>query len=112
MSQTQSLAAVHDELLQLEAFVDESLRLFAERRYYPRAFMDMRARWGTVKAIERLVTQGVVQSGFKTLRELAMIERSMEATVLKFPNLFGKDARACAQWRLDHKDDPLLRGRP
>jgi aspartyl/asparaginyl-tRNA synthetase len=78
----------------LEAFVDESIRLFAKRDYYPTEFMEMRKRYGgTVPAIEQLVKKGEIQSGFKRIQKLDMLERSMEGTVRRFPDRFTQQAR-------------------
>jgi hypothetical protein len=41
-----------------------------------------------------------------------MLEWTIEAAVLKFPDQFSKDAAQCAEFRLKNIDDPLLRGRP
>jgi hypothetical protein len=100
-----------DEPEELEAFVGESLCLFAKRGYYPTDLMRMRHQHGTVAAIEQLVCAGAIQSGFLRLGQLKMLDRSMETTVVKFPGCFSKDARKCARFRLDNISDPLLRGR-
>jgi hypothetical protein len=80
----------------LEAFIDESLRQFASRHYYPKEFNRMRAQYGTVSTIEKLVKSGEIQSGFRRLQQLHLLERSMEAAVLQFPNEFTRDAIQCA----------------
>jgi hypothetical protein len=84
----------------LEAFIDEGIRRMAKRGYYPTIFQGMRARHGTVEAITKLVESGEIQSGFKKLRQLRMLEWSMEAAVMRFPNRFSVSARECAQFRL------------
>jgi hypothetical protein len=95
----------------LEAFVDESLRLFATRDYFPMEFKRMR-QIGTILAIERLVrSTGEIQSGFRRIQKLGMLERSMEATVLKFPERFTEEVRKCAEFRLNYGDDEALRTR-
>jgi hypothetical protein len=60
----------------------------------------MRAQHGTVEAIERLVQSGDVQSGFKRLKQLGLLEWTIEAAVMKFPTEFTRNARQCAEWRL------------
>jgi hypothetical protein len=60
----------------------------------------MRARHGTVTAIEKLMQSGEVQSGFKRLKSLELLEWSIEAAVMKFPNRFTPVARQCAEFRL------------
>jgi hypothetical protein len=84
----------------LEAFIDEGIRQMAKRGYYPTIFQGMRARHGTVEAITKLVESGDIQSGFKKLRQLRMLEWSMEAAVMRFPDRFTATARECAEFRL------------
>jgi hypothetical protein len=95
----------------LETFVDEGLQRMAERRYYPSVFIRMRGQHGTAPAIERLVVSGEVQSGFRRLQRLDMLEWSMEAAVGRFPDRFTQTARECAAFRLANVDDKRLRGR-
>jgi len=94
----------------LEAFVDESIQLFGRRGYVPTEFISMR-KLGTVSAIERLVRSGAIQSGFRRIQKLEMLPRSMEGTVLRFPDRFTPDARACAEFRLNTANDEPLRSR-
>ena len=61
----------------------------------------MRRQHGTIEAIERLVQSGDIQSGFKRLQQLNLLEWTIEAAVTKFPSgEFGRHARECAEWRL------------
>jgi hypothetical protein len=86
----------------LEAFIDESIRVSAKNGYFPTVFQGMRARHTTVGAIEKLVVSGELQTGFKRLQELGLAKDwSIEAAVLKFPEKFSKDAIECARFRLD-----------
>jgi hypothetical protein len=59
-----------------------------------------RAQYGTIEAIERLVQSGDIQSGFKRLRELGLLDWTIEAAVIKFPDEFTRHARECSAWRL------------
>lgn len=103
------MAMAIDRADPLEAFIDESIRLFAKRDYHPTEFIRMRKRYnGAVPAIEKLVRSGEVQSGFRKLQKLDMLERSMEGTVRKFPDRFTSDARKCADFRLEHAEDETL----
>lgn len=86
--------------LNLEAFIDELIRLSREKRYYPTAFIAMRARHGTVPAISQLVISGDVQSGFKRLWHLGLLDWSIEAAVTRFPDQFSSDVCEAAEWRL------------
>jgi hypothetical protein len=85
----------------LESFVDELIKRAKERGYHPTVFQGMRRQYGTLKAIEKLVQSGDIQSGFKRLKELGLLEWSIESAVVKFPSEFSRDARECAQWRLE-----------
>lgn len=84
----------------LEAFVDETIRLSRENGYHPTAFVSMRQRYGTVKAISKLVQSGDIQSGFKRLNSLGLIDWTIEAAVTKFPGEFSPTTLECAEFRL------------
>jgi hypothetical protein len=60
----------------------------------------MRRQYGTIEAIERLVQSGDIQSGFKKLRKLGLLDWTIEAAVTKFPHVFTRHARECSEWRL------------
>ena len=85
---------------ELEAFIDEGLRLSKERGYNPTVFVGMRHQHGTIEAIERLVQSGDLQSGFKRLKQLGLIDWTIESAVNKFPAEFTRNSRQCAEWRL------------
>jgi hypothetical protein len=85
----------------LEAFVDEGIARCQARGYNPHIFMDMRDRYGTITAINRLLLQGEIQSGFQKLHDMNMLEWTIEAAALRFPDLFKKGIREAAQFRLD-----------
>ncbi len=103
------MSMVHADML--EAFVDESLLLFAKRGYVPDVFKRMREQYGTVDAIERLVRSSEIQSGFKKLQDLEMLDRSMEGTVKRFRERFTSEAFECADFRIRNANDPALRAR-
>ncbi|TCH99680.1 hypothetical protein EJV46_03115 [Roseococcus sp. SYP-B2431] len=71
------------------------------RGYNPHVFMDMRDRHGTVTAINRLLLEGEIQSGFRKLYSMNMLEWTIEAAALRFPDLFKAGSREAAQFRLD-----------
>jgi hypothetical protein len=85
----------------LEAFIDESIKRAKERGYHPTVFQGMRSQYGTIDAIERLVQSGDIQSGFKRLKELGLLEWSIESAVVRFPSEFSRNALQCARWRLE-----------
>jgi hypothetical protein len=84
----------------LEDFIDESIRWSVANGYVPTLFNRLRRHFGTVAAIEQLVQSDDVQSGFKKLRDLGLLEWSIEVAVLKFPERFSKSARECSELRL------------
>lgn len=87
----------------LETWVDESIRLSGTKGYFPTDFMRMRrANSGrSVEPIERLVQSGDIQSGFRRMKQIGLIDWSLEAAVRKFPARFTKQALSCAEFRLD-----------
>lgn len=85
---------------ELDSFIDETIRVAREKAYHPTTFIDMRRRHGTVTAISRLVESGDVQSGFKRLEKLGLLDCTIEAAVLKFPAEFSPRTRECAEFRL------------
>lgn len=94
----------------LEAWVDESIQQSQAKGYHPNEFISMRERHGTVKAMERLMVSGQIQSGLRRVHQLGMAEEwSVEAGILKFPGRFTQIAGDAARFRLDHIDDEGLR---
>lgn len=85
---------------ELESFVDETIRVAREHGYHPTVFIGMRDRHGTVSAITKLVESGEVQSGFKRLKALGLLDHTIEAAVLKFPAQFSPQTKECAEFRL------------
>lgn len=86
--------------LSLDMFIDETIRRSREHGYHPTTFIGMRERYGTVRAISRLVISGEIQSGFKRLIELNLKEYTIEQAVLMFPNDFSQSVYDAAKWRL------------
>lgn len=86
--------------LALEAFVDEGIRLGRKSGYSPTVFEGMRKRHGTLGAINRLVVSGDIQSGFTRMKDLGLLEWTIEAAVMLFPDEFSKEVREAAEWRL------------
>jgi hypothetical protein len=84
----------------LEAFIDETIKVSREHGYHPTVFIGMRARQGTIPAITQLVESGDLQSGFKRLEALGLVDHTIEAAVLRFPREFSERARECAEFRL------------
>lgn len=89
---------------ELEAFIDETIKLGAAKGYHPTTFIGMRERHQTLEAISRLVTSGDIQTGFKRLVGLGLKDWTIEAAVVKFPDEFSRDVREAAEWRLAQAD--------
>jgi len=87
----------------LEEFVNEGIRRAREKDYHPTTFLRMRDDYGTVSAIKRLVETGERQSGFQRLKQLGLLDWSLEAAVLRFPEEpgFTKTTATYAKARLD-----------
>ena len=84
----------------LEAFIDESIRLAGERGYRPTGFIQMRERYGTVEAITRLVT-GDVRPGLIRMIKLGLADWTIDfAAAEKFSKYFPKEVQEAAAWRL------------
>jgi hypothetical protein len=84
----------------LEAFVDEGIRLSKQRGYHPHIFERMRHQHGTIRAIEKLVSSGDLQSGFTRMADIGLLDWSIEEAVVRFSDEFAKEALECATWRL------------
>ena len=87
--------------VKLEKFIDELISRSIEEGYTPQTFIDMRYRHGTVEAIKRLVTSRNIQQGLKRLGELNLLDLSVEAAVLKFPEEFTHEEQETSRWRLE-----------
>ena len=84
----------------LEAFIDETIKRGSAKGYHPTVFIGMRASLGTVPAISKLVQSGDLQSGFKRLHKLNLLDWTIESAVEKFPGEFSKNDLECASFRL------------
>jgi hypothetical protein len=85
---------------ELEAFVDETIRVSHAHGYNPTVFVSMRFQLGTIEAIIKLVESPDIQSGFKRLAGLGLLDHTIEAAVLQFPGEFSERTRQCAEFRL------------
>jgi hypothetical protein len=57
-----------------EAFIDKTIELAQERGIQPYIFIRMRRQYVTLDAIERLVQSGDIQSGFRRLNQLNLLD--------------------------------------
>jgi hypothetical protein len=87
--------------LTLDQFVDEGIRRGSAAGYHPTVFLRMRQDYGTKQAIERIVKTSKPQSGFRRMKDLGLLEWTLESAVLKFPEQFSSHAGTYAKARLD-----------
>ena len=59
----------------LESFIDQTIQRARAQGYVPTKFINMRDKMRTIPAISQLVSSGDVQSGFKRLYALGLLER-------------------------------------
>ncbi len=85
---------------ELDAYVDEGLRRASAKHYHPTVFVGMRTQRGTVEAISRLLISGEIQSGFRRMIEIGLVDYSLESTALRFPGEFSNPVLEAATWRL------------
>lgn len=85
---------------ELEAFVAELIRRSRENGYSPTTFMRMLDRYSTRRAMALLVEQGEVQSGFRRLHALGLLDWSVEAGIVRFRGEFDRKHVEAAEWRL------------
>ncbi len=55
---------------------------------------------GEIEALSRLMVSAELQQGFKVLRDEKQLDKSFEALVIRFQDLFRPDVVEAAQWRL------------
>jgi hypothetical protein len=84
----------------LEVFLDKAHAVCVKQGMKPKVFEPMRQRYGTLEAIRKIVTKGVLQDFLVEMQKLGIARYSLEAAVLKFPNEFDAETIACARWRL------------
>jgi hypothetical protein len=70
--------------------------------YRPTAWISMINELGAVRAAEKLVVSGDIQSGFSRLAQQGRLDLTIEMAVLdpKWDSLFGRSVREAAWWRL------------
>lgn len=88
--------------------VEKTLQLYEETIGHPGArTRAIIVRYGAVGALSKLMISPDLQKGFKVLRDSNQLERTFEALVIKFKDLFTADIVQAAQWRLSHPHDLL-----
>lgn len=92
---------------ELVEFMEESVRKSREAKppYYPVRFLAMwdeagHTHQGLKKVMAQLVESGDIQSGFQKMKDLGLIDWSVEAGVVKFSSEFKPATVSCAKFRL------------
>ena len=55
-----------------------------------------------IDSLSRLMKSADLQQGFKKLRDAKQLDKTFEAVVVRFRDLFEPDVVESAQWRLDN----------
>ena len=87
--------------VELEKFIDRLIEQAGTKGYVPKIFIDMRHSHGTVEAMKILVSSRKMHKGLRQLADIGLLELSIEAAVLKFPDEFTTEERAAAKWKLE-----------
>lgn len=83
--------------------VDQVIRFYEEEIGHPATrTWPMIEKYGEIAALSRLMISADLQQGFKVLRDRGQLEKTFEALVVRFQNLFKPGVVQAAQWRLDH----------
>src|SRR3954451_6198039 len=84
----------------LEAYMDQAIRRCRRAGYRGFVFEVLREQLGTIGAIERLVCSGQLQSGFKRMQALGLLEWTAEYAAVDFRSEFKRTVVEAAEWRL------------
>jgi hypothetical protein len=74
----------------LEAYADTMLHRAAEKGFRPTVLIRLRETYGTVRAFSKLFRTDDIESGFRQMKQLGLIEWSIEAAVVKFSREFDQ----------------------
>jgi hypothetical protein len=84
----------------LEHAVDTAVDECKAFGYNSVRFRKMRAQYGTVETIRRLLAKPDVSDGFVKLMEIGRLDLSVEAIALRFPDFFSEAELALCRDRL------------
>ena len=94
----------------LEDWLNEATRRCMAQGFLRGRFHELRTRVGTVAAINQQMGTPVEQTPLRRLKEAGLLEWSLEAGVLRFPECFDQGIRDAAKSRLDRVDQPSQSG--
>ena len=91
--------------MDLVKWVEESIRLSRQAGYSPGRFEAMwarqgRTRDGLIVVMTQLVESGEIKSGLKRMKDLGLLEWSIESGVIKFASEFKPRTVDSAKWLL------------
>jgi len=89
----------------LEDWVNESTRRCLARGFLRGRFHELRTMLGTVPAITQLIGTPLELTPLRRLKAAGLLEWSLEACVLHFPECFDQGVRNAAKFRLEHAND-------
>ena len=88
--------------------VELTIKIYEQKiGHAARRTRDMIDRHGAIDALSRLMVSADLQQGFKVLRDSNQLDKTFEAVVVRFQDLFTSDIVQAAQWRLNHPYDLL-----
>jgi len=85
----------------LEDWVNEATRQCLAKGFLRGRFYELRMSLGTVPAIMELIGKPLELTPLRRLKEAGLLEWSLEACVLHFPECFDQRTREAAKSRLD-----------
>ncbi len=89
-----------------EQELEQVIRLYEKLTGFPATrTRKMIEEHGRIEALSRLVKSADLQKGFKVLRDSGQLEHTFEALMIRFSDLFKKDAIDAADFRLKHSND-------
>lgn len=84
----------------LEEFIDKSLQLCDQKRYYSGDFRRMRQISPLIPLIKKLVEKGAAPSGYQKTCKLGLKDWTLEAAVVRYSDRFEKSTIQAAEFRL------------
>lgn len=86
---------------ELEAYADTMLHRAAEKGFRPIVLIRLRETYGTVRAFSKILRTDDIESGFRQMKQLGLVEWSVEAVVVRFTREFDQADVQLARRRLE-----------
>ena len=84
---------------------EEILSARAERRQPASRTWPMIKKWSVIEAVDRVVTNRKVSTGFAALESMGLKDYAFEAVILRHPGRFSSEAVQVSHLRMDLKED-------